>query len=787
MDAGSGPAERVHPVNDPPAVHGEEARYVGRAVPRVEDERFLQGRARWTGNLGPPGVLHLGVVRSPLAHARIAGVDLAPVLEVPGVVAAFAGHELRPWFVETMGVIAPEGAHTPQRCPVAVDFVRFVGEPVAVVVAESAAIAQDAVDLVDVDYDPLPAVPTIDSALADERLVHEEVGTNVAYRYEGARAGELAAVLSDADVVVRRTYDIPRLMGVALEPRASLAEPQGDGRLVVHTSTQVPHRIRDSIAMVLGIDPDKLRVVAPDVGGGFGPKLECYPEDLLCAALADRLERAVAFTATRGEDLQSTQHGRGMRYEVTVGARSDGTLLALHLQVTGDCGAYLSRVGAQIHLNGDRVGPGCYPWEAFWFDATGVFTTTLPTGAYRGAGRPEAAYALERAVDALAHQLGMDPAELRRRNLPGADRFPFASISGFTFQHGDFLAGLEGVLEAVDYDHWRGEQRRRIANGSTTLIGIGLSTFMDRCGTGPGIAEHGAVRVHADGRVHVRTGLGPTGQGTATSLAQIVADTLHVDIGDVEVVHGDTGAVPNGTGTFGSRSMSVGGVAVAMAAHEVLDRARQALAHLLEASEDDIDVVDRQLAVRGHPDTRHTLAQVAAAIEDGEVAGLTELSATSEFEPDSFTFPSGAYAVVVEVDRETGRVDILRFVALDDCGEAINPSLLQGQIQGGVAQGIAQALYEAVVYDENGNLVTGSLVDYLVPTAPDLPSIETHRLVTPGPNLLRTKGAGESGTIGAPPAVVNAVVDALRHLGVDDVAMPCTPERIWQALRAVDR
>jgi aerobic carbon-monoxide dehydrogenase large subunit len=757
--------------------------YVGQAVPRREDERLVTGRARWTGNLHPPGTYHLGVVRSPLAHGRITAVDVAPARELPDVVAAFTGRDLASWFVDSPGAVAPDGAYIPQQPPVAVDVTRFVGEPVAVVVARSAAAAQDAVDLVDVDYEPLPAVPTIDDALADGTLLHPDAGTNVAYRYEGHRAGDLDTELAASDVVVRRTYDIPRLMGVALEPRSTLAEPRGD-QLVITTSTQSPHRIRAHLATFLGLEEDVLRVIAPDVGGGFGVKLPCYAEDVLCTALARHLDHPVAWVATRSEDLQTTLHGRGMRYDVTIGASADGRLRALHLEVTGDCGAYLSRVAAMIHLNGDRVGPGCYPWEAFWFDATGVFTTAPPTGAYRGAGRPEAAYALERGIDALAYELGLDPIEVRRRNLPAADRFPFRSISGATFTSGDFLGGLERLVAAGDLTSWRAEQRRRIEAGASRLIGIGTATFMDRCGTGPGLSEHGAVRVHADGRVVVRTGLGPTGQGTATSLGQIVADALHVDLRDVEVVHGDTGVVPNGTGTFGSRSMSVGGVAVAVAAHDVLDRARDALAHLLEADVEDVEVADGAVGVRGAPETRRTLAEVAAAIEDGTVDGMTELTATTDFEPDGFTFPSGAYAAIVEVDTDTGQVVPLHLVAVDDVGEIINPQLLQGQIHGGVAQGIAQALYEEVVHDDAGNLITGSLIDYQVPSAADLSPIDATQFATPGPNLLRTKGAGESGTIGAPPAVLNAVVDALRHLGVDDVPMPCTPERVWRAIQA---
>ncbi len=779
------PGPRRHPhaeAQDQAQADGQREVYVGRSVHRSEDARLVTGRARWTANLLPPGTLHLGVVRAPMAHARIERVDLRAAQAQPGVVAAFSGEDAQPWWVQPPDIIGPEGAHKPRQWPVAIDKVRYVGEPVAVVVAETAAQAQDAVDLVDVDYDQLPAVPTIAAALEDEALVHEDIGTNVVYRAEGAREGDLDAIVRVADAVVRRTYTIPRVMSTALEARSVLAEPQADGHLVVHTSTQSPHRLRDMIASALGLGDGELDVIAPDVGGGFGPKLSAYAEDLLCTAIARRLDRPVTFTATRTEDLQTTTHGRGIEVEVTVAARRDGTLLGLGLEVTGDCGAWLTRIGGNIHLNGNKIGPGCYRWEAFRFDAKGVFTTATPTAAYRGAGRPEAAFVLERAIDDVAHELAMDPAELRRRNFPSPEEFPFASIGGLTYDVGDYAAGLDAALTAVDYDHWRQQQRERRASGSERLLGIGLSSYLDRCGVGPGVSEFGSVQINSDGEVVVYSGLGPSGQGTATSLAQIVADALDVEIDRIEVVHGDTSRVASGTGTFGSRSMAVGGVAVSVAAEGVVEEARRALAHLLEVDEADLEVRDGGVAVRGAPDTHHSYGRIAAAVERGEVPGMSELTCDNAFEPGDFTYPSGSHAVVVEVDTQTGQVEILRFVAVDDCGEAINPALLEGQIHGGIAQGIGQALFEGVSYDQDGNLLTGTLIDYLVPTAPDLPDIQACRTVTRGSGPLGVKGAGESGTIGAPPAVVNAVVDALRHLGVQDVTMPCTPERVWRAI-----
>lgn len=451
--------------------------------------------------------------------------------------------------------------------------------------------------------------------------------------------------------------------------------------------------------------------------------------------------------------------------------------------MTGDCGAYLSRVGANIVLNGNAVTPGCYRWEAYRFDATAVFTTTVPTAAYRGAGRPEAAYAVERAIDDLAHALGLDPADVRRRNFPAPDAFPFASIGGMTFDSGDYAAGLDMALDAAGYTGWREAQAARLIDGDHRRIGIGLASYVDRCGTGPGMSEFGAVHIEPSGHVRVISGLGPTGQGTGTSLSQIVAERLQVELRTIEVVFGDTTRIPRGNGTFGSRSMSVGGVAVAGAVDRVIAAARTAAGSLLEVSAEDLVVVDGGLVVRGDPGTHLSFAAIATAVENHEVDGMDCLQAIHDHDPNGFTFPSGTHAAVVEVDTDTGQVRLLRFVAVDDSGVIINPALFQGQVHGGVAQGIAQALYEGVVHDAEANLLTSSLIDYLVPTAPDLPHIETLTTTTRGNNVLGTKGVGESGTIGAPPAVVNAVVDALRGFGVQDIQMPCTPLRVWQAIQ----
>lgn len=772
-------------------------RHVGRGTLRTEDARFVTGSARWTDAIaagsetvaggGPSagGALRLGVVRSPLAHGRIARVDLEAARAHPAVVLALSGRDLHDVWRACLPVRAPAGAHVADQPPVAVDTVRYVGEPVAAVVVDDPYAVDDAMELVDVRYEPLPAVPftpSPDGDGPDGVRLHAEAERNVAYRYDGLEVGNVDAALADADVVMRRRYAQPRVVAASMEPRAVLAEPTPAGNLVVHISTQVPHRIRDMVALVLGLDAERVRVVAPDVGGGFGAKLDCYPEDLLCAAIALRLRRPVRWTATRTEDFQGTHHGRGQVRDVAIGARLDGTLVALDVHVTGDCGAYISRAGANVHLNSEKLSPGCYRWQGYRFRATGRFSTAVPTAPYRGAGRPEAVFGAERAMDDLAALLGMDPAELRRRNFPSPDAFPFPSVGGLTFDSGDYAAALERALEAVDYAGWREAQAQRREAGATRRIGIGLACWIDRCGSGPGLGEHGAVEIDGSGLVTVRTGLGPSGQGTATSLAQIVADTFGLDPARIRVVHGDTAEVPDGRGTFGSRSMAVGAIAVRDAAQEVARLAREVAAELLEAAEADLDVDDGRVAVRGTPGAAVSLAQVAAAARGGVVPGIAGLAAASAYEPDGLTFPFGTVVVVVDVDTETGAVAVLRVVGVNDCGNVVNPTLVDGQLHGGLAQGLAQALYEEAVHDEDGNLLTASFVDYLMPGAPDVPTFELLRTVTPSGNALGVKGVGEAGAIAAPPAVVNAVVDALRDLGVDDVAMPCTPERVWRAI-----
>ncbi len=764
--------------------------HVGRATPRIEDARLVTGQGHFTDNLQVTGVLHLAVLRSPLAHARIEHVDASSALGQPGVVAAFSAADLAGTWARPLPAGGPRGTYLPEHWPLAVDKVRHVGDPVAVVVATDRYAAADALEFIDVDYEPLDAVASVEEAQQRAVRVHDGAEGNVAFRYEGKPLGDVEAAFAQADVVVERRYVQQRLAPSALEPRTTLAVPDPSGGLVLYTSTQVPHEVRGHVARILGVDPQTVRVVARDVGGGFGAKLNPYPEDLLCAALALRLERPVRWAGTRSEEFQSTNHGRGQVQDAAAAARADGTLLGLRVQVTADCGAYLMTGTAATPLMGRRMFPGCYRWQAYRFDGTGLFTNATPTDAYRGAGRPEATFGVERVLDDLAAALGLDPAELRRRNFPAAGEFPFPSVGGYAYDSGDYAAALDVALAAVGYEALRAEQARRRDAGAPRLLGIGLSSYVEVCGFGPGNGETGGLRVERDGRVRVFSGLTPQGQGTATSLAQIAADALGLTPGAVDVIHSDTALVPVGSGTYGSRSMPVGAQAVRVAAGEVATQARRVAAHLLEAAADDIEVTAGGFAVRGSPDAALTLAEVAAAAWKGNVPdGMPPaLEASTRYQPDGLTFPFGTHVAVVEVDTDTGAVRVVRFVAVDDVGTVINPLVLDGQRHGGLAQGIAQALYESVDYDEAGNLVSGTFIDYLTPTAPDLPPYELHATVTPSPaNPMGVKGVGEAGAIGATPAVVNAVVDALRHLGVDDVAMPCTPQRVWRALQDARR
>jgi carbon-monoxide dehydrogenase large subunit len=748
---------------------------VGTPVARVEDRHLVMGHGTFVDNLRGPevaGALHLTFVRSPIAHARFVAVDLAAAKAAPGVVAVYAANDIDlqpirlPFLPDLPEVIAEPYLAT--------GTVRYVGEPVAVVLTERGDQGVDAAELVSITYEPLPPVIRPLESLDGDILLFPEVGTNVVFT-----AGELSdETFADCEVVIRADLVNQRIVAMPMETRAYICVPAPDGRLTLWASTQNPHMLRDEIATRLDLDAPRVRVIAPDVGGGFGAKAIFDPESILVCWLARRLGRGVRWTETRTESMTSLGHGRAQRQTVTLGGRRDGTLLAYRLEVVADAGAY-PRVGAVLPEGTVALASGVYAMGRVDAHARSVLTNTNPVVAFRGAGRPEAIAAIERAVDLYAAQIGMDPAELRLINLLRPDAFPYVTPTGTELDTGDYPAALRAVLKAADYDGLRAEQARRRAAGATKQYGIGVSTYVDVTGTGPEVAR---LELRSDGTAHGVAGTSPHGQGHATAFAMLAADALGVPLRDVTVSFGDTDKLPRGGGTFGSRSLQSGGLAVSVAATQLRDRAWALAATMLGAEQEGVDLntTKGHWYVRDVPSARVTWAELAAhAAADG---GLV---AEVEFKPNASTCPFGAHVALVEVDTETGLVTLLRFVAVDDAGNVVNPLIAEGQRHGGIAQGIGQALYEEVRYDESGNPLTVSLADYTVPAAADLPNFELVAMQTPTPvNALGVKGIGESGTIGATPAVQNAVVDAVAHLGVRHIDMPLTPERVWRAIQA---
>ncbi|MFJ4932974.1 xanthine dehydrogenase family protein molybdopterin-binding subunit [Streptomyces pseudovenezuelae] len=688
----------------------------------------------------------------------------------------------------------------PEHPPIAVDEVRYAGDPVAVVVARDRYTAADALEAVEVEYTPLPPVLDLEAALAEGApLVHSDKGTNRCYDWPLRTGEDFAAVRQRAEVTLKRRYHQQRLIPNAMEPRAVVVTPvAASDEYTVYSSTQIPHILRVMLAVVTEVPEHRLRVVAPDVGGGFGSKLQVYGEEAITLAVARRLGRPVKWTESRSEGYLATHHGRGMIQDVEIAANRDGRLLGLKVDLLVDMGAYLMLVTPGIPILGAFMYPGIYKMRSYELGVTGVFTTRTPTDAYRGAGRPEATYAIERIMDELAVELGLDPVELRRRNWIRHGEFPYTTIAGLTYDSGNYEAATDKALALFDYDKLRAEQADRNQRGDTVRLGIGVSTYTEMCGLAPsrvlrdlryaaGGWEAASVRMLPTGKVEVVTGTSPHGQGHVTCWSQIAADVLGVPFEDVQVVHGDTRAAPQGMDTYGSRSLVVGGTAVHQAATKVVDKARKVAAHLLEASERDLEFTDGVFSVKGSPDARRTIQEIAFEtftshdLPDGVEPTINAGHLT---DPDDFSYPHGTHLCAVEVDTETGQTRIRSYVAVDDVGRVINPMIVEGQVHGGLAQGIAQALYEEAVYDDEGNLVSGTMADYLVPSAPDLPEFVTERTRTPATtNPLGVKGVGEAGTIASTPAVVGAVVDALRPLGVRDLRMPCTPERVWQALK----
>jgi aerobic carbon-monoxide dehydrogenase large subunit len=771
--------------------------FVGTSVKRKEDESLLRGRGTFVEGLTLPGTVAMVVIRSPYGHARITRIDLDAARSAEGVVAVFSGADLAEDWVGGMPCAWPvtEDIKMPAHYPLATDVARYQGDGVAVLIAETRALANDAAELVEIEYEQLPAVADVEKAMADGApLVHSDLESNECYVWK-LETDDVQAAIDAADVVVTRRYVQPRLIPNAIEPRGVIAQVGPTGEVTLWSATQVPHILRFTMQLVLGIPESKVRVIAPDVGGGFGSKLNVYAEEYLAVALAKRLGRPVKWIEERTENYLATIHGRDVVHELTLAATKDGTITAVKSEALCAMGAYLQLVTPGIPLLGAWIYSGPYAIPNYSVTFTGVFTNTTPTDAYRGAGRPEATYVIERTMDALAAELGMDRVALRSKNF--IREFPHTLASGLTIDAGDYQASLERLIELLDLDAVEEEQKTRRASGDPKQLGVGFSTYNEMCGLAPsrilgairyavGGWDSATIRFQPLGSVQVVTGTSPHGQAHETTWAQIVADQLGIHVDDVEVLHGDTAISQLGMDTYGSRSLTVGGIALHHAGVKIVDKARKIVAHQLEVSEDDLEFVNGAFSVKGSPDRSMTIQAVAFAahaahnLPDGMEPGLEE---TAVFDPPNFSWPAGAHAAVVEVDTETGDTRLVRYVAVDDVGQAVNPMIIDGQVHGGITQGIAAALFEEATYDEYGNLLTTTMTNYLVPSAAELPSFETDRTETQADNPLGVKGVGETGTIAAAPAVINAVVDALSHLGVTDVQMPATPERVWTAIQ----
>jgi aerobic carbon-monoxide dehydrogenase large subunit len=740
----------------------------GRVVRRVEDPRFLTGRSRYVEDLVPERALRAVFVRSILAHAHVLGIDVTGASAMPGVSAAFRAGDL------TIATAPVEGGEADpfERPALAADVVRFVGEPLALVVADTRARAQDAAESLVPELEPLPAV--LDPGAAADPgspLLFPDAGSNVAEAFDDAWDED---VLAGSDVVVRMTVRHRRVAPVPLETEAVLAEPGEDGSLTLWASTQVPFFVRDQVCERLGLPADRVRVIAPDVGGGFGAKQEAFPEYVAIAAAALRLGAPVAWVPSRSESMVSMTHGRAQIHEVELGATQDGRLTGLRVDIVSDLGAY--PIAAYLASTTRSMLSGVYRIPRIAARGRSVVTTTPPVGPYRGAGRPEAALSLERAIDVLAAELDLDPVELRRRNLVPRDAFPFTTAVGMTYDVGDYERALDEAVRLADVSRRRGEQAERRTREDRRALGIGIGIYVER--TGAARKEFASVEIEADGSATARVGTSSHGQGHETAFAQIVSGVLGIEIERVRVVHSDTAAVERGEGTFASRSLQIGGSSLFEAAGDVLERARGIASRILEASPEDIVPTDGGLGVAGSPASAITWSDLAAASDEGWLS-----ASARRFQPE-LTFPFGAHAAIVEVDVDTGEVRLLEHIAVDDCGRVLNPMIVEGQVHGGLGQGIAQALFEEVVFDEHGTPVTSTLATYLFPAASELPSFTTMRIETPTPlNPLGAKGIGESATIGSTPAIVNAAVDALAHLGVRHLDPPLSPERVLRAIR----
>lgn len=769
---------------------------IGASIKRREDPELVTGSGSFVEDLAQTAVVHMYVVRSTQAHARIAGIDTTRAREADGVLAIFTGKDLAADFQAPLPVtvcFVPEKKYPPQY-PLATDKVRYVGEPVAIVLASSRTAAEDAAERLDVRYERLSPVVDIEGAIGkDAAILHDDVGSNLSFDVKRA-AGDIEAAFAEAEVRISQRLQQQRLIPVAIEGRAVVADFKTFANtLTVWSSTQIPHFVKVWLAVILGIPETQVRVVAPDVGGGFGSKIHVYPEEILAAVASRRLGRPVKWIEERAENMRATTHGRSQIWDVEIAAKRDGTLLGLRVTQWLDLGAYCSQFGT-FQVLGLLVAQGPYHLKAFEGRAIGVFTNRTPTDAYRGAGRPEATYLIERVIDLVAQETGVDPVAVRRLNFVRKEEQPFTSLLGLTYDSGDYTITLDKALQMVDYDGLRREQAEKRKQG--IYLGIGLCTYLEICGLGPAAPTQAAtgvslwgmsvVRLHFTGKATAIIGSSPHGQGHETTFAQVVASVLGIPVGDVDIVHGDTAIGPMGMDTYGSRSTALDANAAHISATRVRDKAKKIAAHLLEAAEDDVVYENGKAFVKGAPSKAFTIQEIAmAAFQTNRLPKGMEggLEATTFFDPENFVWPFGAHVCVVEVDGDTGAVRIRRYVAVDDCGTRINPMVVDGQLHGGIAQGIGQALYEEAVYDDEGQLKTGTLVDYMIASAPDLPSFELEATITPSPvNPLGVKGIGEAGTIASTPAVINAIVDALHPFGVKDVDMPASPEKVWRLM-----
>jgi aerobic carbon-monoxide dehydrogenase large subunit len=769
-------------------------KFVGERIKRREDPRLITGRATYVDDVRLPGMLTALILRSPHAHAKINSIDTKAARAAKGVVTVLTGEDLRNK-VGPVPCVAP-AERIPFHPVLAQAKVRFVGEPVAVVVAKDAYSAQDALDLIEVDYDPLDAVTDPEKALeSGAPIIHDEFGTNLATHAEVPNP-QVEPAMRAADRVIKFRLVNQRLAPVPMEPRGAAAQwNEGYKTLTLWSSTQIPHLLRSQLADMLKLGENKIRVIAPEVGGGFGCKLNVYAEEALVSHLAMTLNRPVKWIERRRENMAATTHGRDQIVYLEVAVKKDGTVTAMRARFVCDMGAYLQLLTPAIPGFSGLMMTGCYKVPALEFVQDMAFTNKMATDAYRGAGRPEACYIAERAMDMVATELGLDPADVRRRNFIPKEAFPAATAGGLTYDSGDYERALDKALGTIEYKKLRAEQEQARKQGR--LIGIGISSYVEICGLGPssllppklkgGGWESATIRIEPDGKATVLTGISPHGQGQETTFAQLAADAFGIDIDDVTVIHGDTAQVQYGIGTFGSRGLAVGGAALMMSVGKLQEKMKKIASTIMEVPPDKLTFKNRTVAMASDPSKAIPLQQVVDAAYGYKqpIPGVEPgLDATSFFEPPACTFPFGTHVCAVEVDSATGAVKFLRYVAVDDCGNIISPLLVEGQVHGGIAQGIAQALYEEVVYDENGQLITGSLMDYAVPKAPMLPWYELASTVTPtNANSLGVKGVGEAGTIGSTPCVVNAVHDALKHLGIRNLDMPLKPERVWRAIQ----